>query len=98
MNVAPQASRPGGFQSVFTGPVSAPVRTSAIQHPGIQSNIRPSPHVSFSSQVQAFLPGTTPNNSVTEPAIGLDMPPDEGVIHNIKEIRMPPKPKSFKFG
>jgi hypothetical protein len=54
--------------------------------------------VSFSSQVQAFLPGTTPNNSVTEPAIGLDMPPDEGVIHNIKEIRMPPKPKSFKFG
>jgi len=29
---------------------------------------------------------------------GLDQPPDEGIIHNIKEIRMPPKPKNFRLG
>jgi hypothetical protein len=112
MNGPPQAPRPGGFQSVFTGPVGAPVRASTIQQPGIQSNIRPSPYQPFPSQIQTFPSGPLPNqpqvqtlpsgplpsNSVPESGIRLDMPPDEGVIHNIKEIRMPPKPKSFKFG
>lgn len=93
LNVSGGISVQPGFQSALRPGQPGP----------LGSNIKPLP--SELPNVSLISGGGVGGSVLSKPAFssgyggtGLDQPPDEGIIHNIKEIRMPPKPKSFRFG
>lgn len=85
------SSQPPRTVANYGSLIAGPPDGSTVRQPVYQSSM-PMTQPAFVSQ-----PGK-PMSSVMSVVMGLDMAPDEGVIHHIKEMRMGNKPKSFKFG
>lgn len=80
------------------------IRLPPNQNPGLNFQTLPngslppnSTNGSVNSRTGGVPPSSKPMGSViSNPSF--DMPSDEGIIHNIREIRMPQKPKTFRMG